>query len=126
VPAGTPVFGGELVITRTRDVFGDQAPPELRDKVAHAHLASGRIEFSATDWQHQTRKPVQGNTVAMYLDGPSTELKPIFDKLADGADPNLLDELRELPFGTYGHLADRFGVHWFFRGETKGDQPGQG
>ena len=26
-------------------------------------------------------------------------------------------ELREMPFGTYGHLADKFAVHWFFRGD---------
>jgi len=22
-----------------------------------------------------------------------------------------------MPFGSYGHLADRFGIHWFFKGE---------
>jgi PhnB protein len=106
-------FAGELVITRVGDM-GD-APPELREKVAHAHLKSGTIEFSATDWQHPTRKPVRGNTVAMYLDGgTSARLTEIFDRLSEGADESLLDPLRELPFGTYGHLADRFGVHWFF------------
>jgi len=53
-----------------------------------------------------------------YVDGGTyQELKAIFDKLAAGADPALLDDLREMPFGTYGHLADKFGVHWFFRGE---------
>ena len=41
----------------------------------------------------------------------------IFDRLAVGADPDFLDELAERPFGIYGHLADRYGVHWFFRGE---------
>jgi hypothetical protein len=45
--------------------------------------------------------------------------------LFDGhcADPDLLDDLRDLPFGTYGHLADRYGVHWFFQGDSAG-QPG--
>jgi hypothetical protein len=45
--------------------------------------------------------------------------------LFDGhcADPDLLDDLRDLPFGTYGHLADRYGVHWFFQGDRAG-QPG--
>ena len=43
------------------------------------------------------------------------DLKEVFDKLAVGADPDLLDELRDMPLGTYGHLADRYGVHWFFR-----------
>jgi hypothetical protein len=82
--------------------MGEQAPPELREKVAHTHLKSGMIEVSATDWQHPTRKPVQGNTVAMYVDGGAyAELKEIFDRLSEGADMNLLDELRELPLGTY-------------------------
>ncbi len=40
----------------------------------------------------------------------------MFDTLAVGAD--LLDGLRDLPFSCYGHLADRYGVHWLFGGET--------
>ena len=47
------------------------------------------------------------------------ELKEIFDKLAVGADKTLLDELRNMPFGSYGHLADKYGVNWFFQGEKK-------
>ena len=94
-------FGGELEVSRNGD------------KVAHARLHGGAIDFSATDWAHPTRAPRQGNTVAMYLDG-GAELRPIFDRLAEGGDPQLRDELREMPFGLYGHLADKYGVHWFF------------
>jgi uncharacterized glyoxalase superfamily protein PhnB len=62
--------------------------------------------------------PVSGNMSAMYLQGGSySELRPVFDKLSAGANPDLLDELRDLPFGIYGHLADKYGVHWFFRGD---------
>ena len=78
------------------------------------------IEISATDWQHQTRRPRQGNTVACISPATDTpDLKPVFDALAVGADPELLDELRDMPFGAYGHLADRYGVHWFFRGRIR-------
>lgn len=113
-------LGGELEITLLRDTpMKDQAPPRLHDYVAYAHLKNDAVEISATDWRHQTRLPRQGNTVGLYLTGGTyRELKEVFDKLAVGADPELLDELRDLPFGTYGHLADRYGVHWFFRGET--------
>jgi PhnB protein len=53
----------------------------------------------------------------MYLEGAdSARSRDIFDALAAGSDPNVLDELREMPFGTYGHLADKYGIHWFFRG----------
>ncbi|MHB8221196.1 MAG: VOC family protein [Acidimicrobiales bacterium] len=59
-------FGGELVLTKVKDTpLKDQVPRELYDKVLHAHLKSGAIEFTATDWLHQTRRPKPGNTVAM-------------------------------------------------------------
>jgi PhnB protein len=114
-------LGGELKLTKISETpMQSQMPPELHNKVAHAHLKSGVIEISATDWMHATRRPKQGNTVAMYLNGGKyDELRAIFDRLADGADPALLDDLRDLPFGSYGHLADKFGVHWFFQGEKK-------
>ena len=50
----------------------------------------------------------------MYIQaGKYNELRQIFDKLSEGADKELLDDLRYLPFGRYGHLADKYGVHWF-------------
>jgi len=114
-------LGGELTITKVADMpMKDQMPPEQHQKVAYAHLKSSAIEFSATDWLHPKRTPKQGNTVAMYINGGSyTELRAIFDALATGADKVLLDDLRDMPFGTYGHLADKYGVHWFFQGEKK-------
>jgi PhnB protein len=116
--------GGELEITLVRDTpMKDQAPEHLLDKVAFAHLANGAVEIAATDWQHPTRVPRQGNTVGLYLTGGTfDELEAVFDRLAVGADPALLDELTDLPFGSYGHLADRYGVHWFFRGERRPPQ----
>ncbi len=95
-------------------------PLEQHHKVAYAHLKSGVVEFSATDWLHPKRTPRSGNTVAMYISGASyKELRAVFDMLKVGADQELLDDLRDMPFGSYGHLADKYGVHWFFRGEKK-------
>jgi len=113
-------LGGDLVVTAVGDTpMKDQFPTEDRDKVVHAHLKSDAIEFSATDWLHRTRTPRPGNTVAMYINGAThRELEEIFSRLSDGADDELLDELRDMPFGAYGHLADRYGVHWFFQGEA--------
>ena len=111
-------LGGDVTITRVGDTpMAGQMPAEQQEKVAYAQLKNGPVEFSATDWLHRTRKPKRGNTVAMYFYGADyTELRAVFDKLAVGADADLLDDLRDMPFGTYGHLADRYGVHWFFRG----------
>lgn len=111
-------LGGELTITRVSDTpMKGQMPPGQHHKVAFANLKSGIMEFSATDWLHPTRTPRQGNTVAMYIRGGKyKELREIFDKLAVGANKDLLDDLRDMPFGIYGHLADKYGVHWFFQG----------
>jgi PhnB protein len=110
-------LGGELTLLRLGDTpMKQQAPPAQHHKVVHAHLKSGALEFSAADWLHPTRIRTPGNTVALYVQGGSSELREIFDKLSVGADPELRDDLREMPFGLYGHLADRYGVHWFFRG----------
>ena len=113
-------LGGELTVTKVGDTpMKDQHSPEQHSKVIYAHLKSGSIEFSATDWLHLTRRPNPGNTVAMYLNsGTYGQLREVFDKLSVGADPELLDALRDLPFGTYGHLADTYGVHWFFQGDS--------
>lgn len=117
-------LGGELEVTLLRDTpMKAQAPAHLHDKVAYSRLTSGAIDISATDWQHQTRMPSQGNTIGLYLTSDVfAELKGAFDKLAVGADPDLLDELRDMPFGAYGHLADRYGVNWFFRGEASASE----
>ena len=114
-------LGGDLTITKVGDTpMRGNMPPEQHHKVIYAHLKSGVIEFSATDWLHATRSPKQGNTVAMYVNGGKyKELRAVFDRLAAGADNELLDDLRDMPFGSYGHLADKYGVHWFFQGEKQ-------
>lgn len=114
-------LGGELTLTKVSDTpMKDQVPPEKHNRIINAHLKSGAIEFTATDWLHLTRAPKQGNTVCMYINGGKYgELRTIFDKLSAGADKQLLDDLQDMPFGSYGHLADKYGVHWFFQGEKK-------
>jgi hypothetical protein len=49
------------------------------------------------------------------------ELGTIFDKLSDGADKELLVQLRDMLFGVYGPLTDRYGVESFFRVEKASD-----
>lgn len=114
-------LGGELTITKVGDTpMKEQHPPKNQNKVIYARLVSATVDLSATDWLHPSRTPHQGNTVCLYLsEATSTELTEIFAKLAQGAEPNLLDPLRNMPFGTYGHLADKYGVHWFFQGERQ-------
>ena len=112
-------LGGELSITRLTDTpMKDDMPAEQAHKVVNAVLRSGDIVLTATDWLHATRVPRHGNMVGIYLtDVPYDQLRAVFDKLSDGADPDLLDDLRDMPFGVYGHLVDEYGVQWFFRGD---------
>jgi PhnB protein len=114
-------LGGDLTITKVADTpMKDSMPAEQHRKVVHAHLKSTFMEFSATDWLHAQRSPRQGNTIGMYVHGGKyRELRTIFDRLAAGGEIELRDDLRDMPFGSYGHLADRYGVHWFFQGEKK-------
>jgi PhnB protein len=113
-------FGGDLtLIPLSETPMKAQTPPEHHHKITYASLRSEAVEFSATDWLHPTRQRLQGNTTAIYITGDGyDELSPIFEKLREGADPQLLTELREMPFGIYGRLTDGYGVEWFFRGTS--------
>lgn len=111
-------FGGDLALTRLADTpMHAHFPPEQHHKITYALLKSESMEFSATDWLHPTRRPIQGNTTAIYVTGDGLdELSPIFTKLRVGGNDQFLVELSEMPFGIYGRLTDRYGVEWFFRG----------
>lgn len=116
-------LGGELTLTRLGDTpMKEQFPPEKHDRMINAHLKSGAIEISATDWMASPAfEPLQGNTFAIFVIGEGyDELKAVFDKLADGADQARFQELHDLPFGTYGQFYDKYGVQWIFRGDKRG------
>jgi PhnB protein len=110
-------LGGELTLTKLGDSpMKDQLPAQKHERIINAHLKSGDISISATDWMASPAfEPVQGNTFAIFVVGEGyDELKAVFDKLADGADKERFQELHDLPIGTYGQFSDRFGVHWIF------------
>ena len=113
-------LGGELRITKLGDTpMKDQFPPDKHGRVINAHLKSGAVEISATDWMASPEfDPLQGNTFAVFMTGAGLdELKPVFEKL-EGGQSERLQELHEMPFGLYGQFYDRFGVQWIFRGDA--------
>ncbi len=110
-------LGGELTLTKLGDSpMKDLLPPEKHNRIINAHLESGDIEISATDWMASpTFEPRRGNTFSIFVAGEVyDEVKAAFDKLAEGAEKERYQELHELPIGTYGQFTDRYGVQWIF------------
>jgi PhnB protein len=115
-------LGGELTLTKLGDTpMKDQFPPEKHNRIINAHLQSGAIDISATDWMASPSfEPIQGNTFAIFVVGESfDELKTVFDKLAVGAEKERLQELHDMPFGIYGQFYDKHGIQWIFKGDKK-------
>jgi PhnB protein len=114
-------LGGSLTLTRLGDTpMKAQFPPEKHGRIIYAQLESGPIEISATDWMAAPAfEPRLGNMSALYVSGTDAgELKAVFDKLAVGADKEHFQELRTVPFGTYGQFFDKYGMQWIFRGDA--------
>jgi len=115
-------LGGELILTKLGDTpMRDMFPPEKHERIINAYIKSGDFEISATDWMASPEfDPVQGNTYAIFVIGKTyDELKAVFDKIKDGDNNKRLQELHEMPFGTYGQFYDKYGIQWIFKGEKK-------
>ena len=115
-------LGGELTLTKLGDTpMKDQYPKEKHNRIINAHLKSGAIEISATDWMASPAyEPTWGDIYAIFvIGGTYDELKVVFDKLASEAKKERFQELHDMPFGTYGQLYDKYGIHWIFKGEKK-------
>ena len=113
-------FGGELTVLKVKDSPAkDQMPPVQQEKAINAHLKSGNLEISASDWLRLDRTRVPGNTVCLYLSGGSVEeLLILFEKLSAGGE--VTDPLKKMFFGVYGALNDTFGVRWMFTSTKNG------
>ena len=72
-------LGGELTLTKLGDTaMKAQFPKEKHNRIINAHLKSGGIEFSATDWMASPAfEPKQGNTFALFVIGET------YDELAE-------------------------------------------
>ena len=114
-------FGGNLALTKLGDTpMKAQFPPEKHERIINANLKSGLIEMSATDWMASPSfDPKLGNMSAVFVIGTdAAELRAVFDKLRVGADQVHFQDLRPMPFGTYGQFYDRYGMQWIFMADA--------
>lgn len=107
-------FGGELTLIPVKNSPAKDSMPAMQhEKILNARLRSGNVDLSASDWLRPDRTRVPGNTVCLYLSGGTfQELSALFAHLAEGGE--VTDPLKEMFFGTYGALNDKFGVRWMF------------
>jgi PhnB protein len=110
-------LGGELTMAKLGDTpMKHHLPAEKWERIINAHLKSGNLEISATDWMASPEfDPVQGNTFAIFVTGSDyDEMRDVFERLKDGKNNSRLQELHEMPMGKYGQFYDKFGVQWIF------------
>jgi PhnB protein len=115
-------LGGDLTLTKVGDTpMKAMFPPEKHGRIINAQLKSGAIDISATDWMASPAfDPILGNQSALFVVGDGyDELKTLFDKLAEGAQKDRFQDLRDMPFGTYGQFYDRYGFQWIFKGDPR-------
>ena len=113
-------LGGELTITKLKDSpMKDTMPQDKWERTINAHLKSGDIEISATDWMAAPQYiPKYGDIFAIFvLGGSYDELREVFDKLSKGHKDDRFMDLHQLPIGTYGQFFDKYGYHWIFKGD---------
>jgi len=112
-------LGGELAVTEVaQSNMKSQMPAALHDKVLNARLTGGHLDISASDWMRADQRPEPGNTMCLYItEGSHEELANIFAKLSDGA--AVTDPLKQMWFGSYGALNDRFGIRWMFHADAE-------
>lgn len=105
-------LGGTLQLTSVGESPMSAAfPPAAHHKIVHAVLTAPALSLSASDWLRPDVTPVQGNTVCLYLNGgTAAETESLFNRLALGG--AVTDPFRQLPFGHYGSLTDRYGMRW--------------
>ena len=92
-------LGGELTLTKLGETpMKESFPPDKHERIINAHLKSGHIELSATDWMAAPAyEPHDGDIVALFVLGDGyDELKAVFDKLREGTHTDRFQDLHDM------------------------------
>lgn len=103
-------FGGQILHSQTYSESGQEAKPEMKDKIMHAALSAGDLMIMVSDGEEKDIK--EGNQVSLSMDFASVEeMEKVFAALSEGA--NITMPLQDTFWGArFGMLVDKFGISW--------------
>lgn len=106
------VFGGELQYTQVgQSPMAAMFGAEAQHKVLNGRLIADVLDISASDWLHPIERPIQGNTLSLFVsEGNAAQSRALFALLSEQG--QVTEDFSEQPFGLYGACIDRFGVRW--------------
>ena len=103
------IFGGELTV-QTFGEIDKSAPETIKDRVMHANLMGGEVEFFASDTMDSG--PLGTGKISMTLHGSDEEkLRSMFEQLSEGGKINQALE-KQVWGNVYGDLTDKYDVSW--------------
>lgn len=105
-------LGGDLTLLKVSDTpIKDSVPEEFHNRIMHASLEGGGVDFFASDWLSFDTKMVSGNNVSMLVSKiPKDKATQYFTRLSEGA--SRIEPIGEQFFGSFGSLTDKFGTNW--------------
>ena len=107
------VVGGQLNLQTIGDSpVAEHFPAAMKDSILHGSLASDDLRIFGSDVAGP--ELTQGNNVILCLVCKSKEeIDTLFSKLSQGG--KVTTPLKQEFSGTYGDLADKFGIKWMFQ-----------
>ena len=114
------VLGGKIgsMMTYGGSPMGGEMPPEMNDRVMHAHMLIGDQVLMASDSPPEYYQKPQGLFVSLHFKDEA-EGKRIFDDLAEGGNVTMPFEKTFWASG-FGMLTDRYGIPWMVNCEPEG------
>ena len=108
-------LGGELTLSTVGESPMAAQMPAMKEKIMHSVLTKDGFVLMASDMMG-SEGFTKGNTISLSITGTTPEeLRTYFSALSK--DGNVLHELKEEFFGTYGDLTDKFGIDWMFQAD---------
>jgi PhnB protein len=85
-------------------------PADFADKVMHAHLKAGELEFMVSDGMSKEKQNFQGVSLTISVD-TDAEAERIFKSLSENGQIQMPMD-KTFFASRFGMLADKFGVSW--------------